>query len=162
MPRIPAARDRVQWIEHVWSIILTRIEERYTLTISANLIVMDGASCGVVFVVTEEFRVRRQETGEGFDCPNGHSLVYTSRIAELEAKLKRERRKAPEWQNSYQGERRRHEATERQLINCAVGNHPHTYGSDDAGVCPCCSRHFAELEWHMSTKHPEYLQGGEA
>jgi hypothetical protein len=25
-----------------------------------------------------------------------------------------------------------------------------------AGVCPCCNRHFRELERHMASKHPKY------
>lgn len=25
-----------------------------------------------------------------------------------------------------------------------------------AGVCPCCNRHFAALERHMATKHPNF------
>lgn len=27
------------------------------------------------------------------------------------------------------------------------------------GVCPCCKRHFANLERHMDTKHPSYATG---
>ncbi len=27
------------------------------------------------------------------------------------------------------------------------------------GVCPCCNRHFTNLERHMKSKHPEMAQG---
>lgn len=30
------------------------------------------------------------------------------------------------------------------------------------GVCPCCNRHFANVQRHIRTKHPEFTMAGEA
>lgn len=83
-------------------------------------------------------------------CPLGHGHVPAGKG---EAQLERERRERAEAraqaiQDQLDSEKRSHAASKGQLTKAKkrVGN----------GVCPCCNRHFVNVERHMATKHPDY------
>lgn len=114
-------------------------------------------SCGVTFAVEEGFDSRRRGDHRNFYCPNGHSLSYQGKT-----ELQKERERAERLQRQVEAreadirleqrrlasERRAHAATKGQLTKTKkrVAN----------GVCPCCNRHFANVERHITHQHPEY------
>jgi hypothetical protein len=135
---------------------MTRIQERHALTITNNLIVTDCAACGVVFAITEEFRASRQKDGKTFYCPNGHTLHYSESEAErLRKKLERTEQQLAWQRDMREGANRRADAAERKL-RATKGVVTKMKKRAAAGICPCCNRHFVQLERHMANKHPDY------
>ena len=133
----------------------TRTKVAYT----TNLYLETCCSCGVPFGLSQEIYDRRQEDGETFYCPNGHSQHYTQK-ASLEEDLKNaqarlaKQREVSEWYeeqlknttNSLRATKAAHTRTKNRIKN---------------GVCPCCNRSFENLHRHMKTQHPEY-EGSES
>lgn len=129
-----------------------------TLNIIETFNVHCCTECGVSYALTAAFESRRRNDHKTFYCPNGHRQHYAQRteaeIAQAEADEQRERAERLAQQLTRRGEdlqreRRRHSATKGQLTKTKkrIGN----------GVCPCCNRHFSNVERHMSGQHPEYV-----
>jgi hypothetical protein len=60
-------------------------------------------------------------------------------------------------------EQQRHQAT-RDLLQAEERSHVSTKGQltkarnrAKAGLCPCCNRHFTNVERHVKSKHPDFL-----
>jgi DNA repair exonuclease SbcCD ATPase subunit len=104
------------------------------------------ANCGIPFGVTDDKQQRLRDTGDSFYCPNGHSNVYNkSTISKLREDVQREKSAreqaeahSREWRNKFDLERK-----EKNRL------HKRIHG----GVCPCCNRHFVNVERHMKSKH---------
>lgn len=95
-----------------------------------------------------------------FFCPYGHSAHFPDAPTE-EQKLRQERDRLKQ-QMAYRDdqlrqEREAHEATGRQL-RAQKGVVTRIKNRVGHGVCPCCSRSFANLQRHMKSKHPEYAK----
>lgn len=126
-----------------------------TLTYSGRLTVIT-CWCGMRHAVPEElrdFQLRQHNNGErnvqGIHCPLGHSHIPSGKG---EAELERERRQRAETrtkaiQDQLDAEKRSHSATKGTLTK--------TKKRIGKGVCPGCHRHFANVERHMATQHPE-------
>lgn len=125
--------------------------ETYTVFICNH----DG--CGLQFALPDMFVARRREDQKTWYCPNGHSRWFPGKT---EAQKQQER--ADRLQRTVEAreadlrfeqrrlinERRSHAATKGQLTKTKkrIGN----------GVCPCCNRHFTNVERHMASQHPDY------
>lgn len=55
-----------------------------TQTFIATLTLVDCPSCGVHFVITQEFEARRREDHRAFYCPNHHRMIYRESVKERE------------------------------------------------------------------------------
>jgi len=119
-------------------------------------LVIETCWCGMRHAVPKELRehqLRQHENGEdvmAIYCPLGHAWIPTGKG---QAQIERERRdraeaRAKAIQDQLDAETRSHAATKGQLTKAKrrIGK----------GVCPCCNRHFANVERHMSTQHPDY------
>ena len=121
--------------------------------VTIELVATTCAACGVIFGISREYNDNLRDTGQGFFCPNGHSLTLGSRtqkkIEQLKNKVAQEQEAAEYWRKSYHGEREDHDQTKRRLsaTKKRVAN----------GVCPCCQRSFKQLSQHMKSKHPDYV-----
>jgi hypothetical protein len=106
--------------------------------------------CGIKFAVPEDWRAAKQETGDGWYCPNGHCRAYTESDAAKYRRLLKE-------------EKDRHVKTLSRLNETAIAEQKVTKELNrvkkrvHAGVCPCCNRTFQQLARHMKTKHPEQV-----
>jgi len=104
--------------------------------------------CGIKFAVPEAWRAAKQETGDGWYCPNGHCRAYTESDT---AKYRR----------LLQEEKDRHVKTLSRLNVVVAAEQKITKELSrikkrvHAGVCPCCNRTFQQLARHMKAKHPE-------
>lgn len=117
------------------------LEMEYTETL-----VVTSCWCGIALAIPSNLhRYARNHKGHGIYCPLGHTFVY---------------------QNSYEeqlaDERRRHEAT-RDLLQAEERSHVATRGHltrqrkrAAAGLCPCCKRHFTNVERHVAAMHPNF------
>lgn len=108
------------------------------------------------FCFTEDFYNRMKETGNFFYCPAGHRQHYTeSEITKLKKQIEQKEREltsAREWSNSLRKQRDTAErkASAQKGVVTRIKNRIHN------GVCPCCKRHFANLERHMKNQHPDF------
>jgi len=119
--------------------------------------------CGLPFAMPKRLMDTCQETGQKFFCPLGHTLSYTESEADKyrsEAdKYRREaerlKQKLAQKDDEIRDERER---TERERRSAAAyrGQVTKLQTRVKAGVCPCCTRHFTNVERHMATKHPEF------
>jgi DNA repair exonuclease SbcCD ATPase subunit len=109
------------------------------------------AKCGVEFGLTKAYIAERRKDGQGFHCPNGHSVIFGQSEA---AKLREQLRRA-EAQLTHAADQR--DAARREITGLkrtAAQERRRTA----AGVCPCCKRSFVQLRRHMAAKHPEQLE----
>lgn len=113
--------------------------------------------CGVVFWMTDTLYKARRQDGRTFYCPNGHGMSYTETEAD---KLRRERDRLAQQQarlednirelsHALDHEHRRSAAYKGQVTRLKT--------RANAGLCPCCNRHFTNLERHIASKHPDML-----
>jgi ssDNA-binding Zn-finger/Zn-ribbon topoisomerase 1 len=133
------------------------------ITERIELTVISCANCHIHFAMPSELAERRRREGGNFYCPNGHVNVY--RETELdrlkrqvlqekaareqaEARARDERLRANRFQESAKAADRPAAATRGVVTRMKnrVAN----------GVCPCCNRHFVNLERHMKGQHPEW------
>lgn len=128
-----------------------------TMSFQGTLVVVT-CWCGMRHAVPEELddvQQRQHRDGENqtdIYCPLGHCHI---RAGKGEAARERQRREQAEArakaiQDQLDAETRSHSATKGQLTKAKkrVGK----------GTCPCCNRHFTNVERHMATKHPDYAE----
>lgn len=132
-----------------------------TLTYTTTLQRVECGSCYIPFAIPENLYDARLADGKSFYCPNGHAIGWTDnenkrlrrekeRLERLVAAKETSRRAALD--QAAAAERRR-AAAKGQLtkVKNRIGN----------GVCPCCKRHFANVERHMTTQHPDFATHSE-
>ena len=112
--------------------------------------------CGMTFAVPADIRSRWQASGSFFYCPAGHSQHYSeSQVQKLEKQLSAER-KYKEWaEQDARNQRIYREQAERKVIGQKAAK-TRLRNRIKNGVCPCCTRSFANLRAHILTKHPEF------
>ena len=126
-----------------------------TITYVGNL-VTTSCWCGIHLAIPEDlYRIARRNKGKAVWCPLGHEFIFSNTTEEQLAQARKEAADA----------RRREEAT-RSLLQHEERSHAATRGHVTrkkkelsrvkAGICPCCTRHFVNLERHMATKHKGY------
>lgn len=107
-------------------------------------------SCGCMFGMERDSFEECKKTGNWFFCPNGHSMSFGSRIAELEKKLSEKERLLTISRCETTAERNKREVAEKTLAT-------HQKRTKN-GVCPCCHRSFQDLRRHIATKHPKFSE----
>ncbi|WP_110727427.1 hypothetical protein [Mycolicibacterium porcinum] len=114
--------------------------------------------CGVAFAVEDGFDDRRRADHRNFYCPNGHSLSYKGKTELQKAQERAERlqRQVEAREADIRFEQRRL-ANERRAHAATKGQLTKTKKRVANGVCPCCNRHFVNVERHMTNQHPEYV-----
>lgn len=138
-----------------------RVYQSSAVSVSFKITVMDCPVCGVVFGVTDEFVDCRRKDGASFYCPNAHSMSYgESALDKAQRDAARAKARADQLAAARDDERRRREQVERSLA-ATRGQVTKLRKRAQAGVCPCCTRHFADLQRHMASKHPDIVLEGE-
>jgi hypothetical protein len=100
-----------------------------------------------------------RENGKQVFCPMGHTWVCGKTEAQI-LRDKLDREKAARAHERSQADQRQAElrdqrdAAERSARG-HKGAHTRTKNRVRRGVCPCCNRHFENLQRHMDTKHPD-------
>lgn len=95
--------------------------------------IVECASCCMAFAVPARFVQDRRADHQTFYCPRGHWNHYSQKT---EAEILRE-----ELESAKVEQRRLLEAgcrLSKRVLN---------------GVCPCCNRHFANVQRHIRSKH---------
>jgi hypothetical protein len=113
-------------------------------------------TCGVLFAAPLHMLEARRFDGECFYCPNGHSLSFDGTKTRIERQLWETRESLQGTRDLLRHEERSHAATRGQVTR--VKNEKAKIEARVAhGVCPCCGRAFKQLQRHMTTKHPDYV-----
>lgn len=133
-----------------------------TIQEHAGTLVVVRCWCGIQHAIPESLRkLQIAEKDRGKEqvvfCPLGHEYVAGG-------KTEAERlRKEVEWQKMMRvREQASHDQTKAELetsrhrLRATKAAHTRTKNRVGKGVCPCCNRHFKDLERHMSGQHPEY------
>jgi hypothetical protein len=117
--------------------------------------------CGYTFAVPQAAHRRLVEQGEVFFCPNGHSQCFTkSEVQRLREQVEAINRKNVELVARNASLGRDYDAqVEKRYAAEKLAKFQRTLRVKQRarvqnGVCPCCNRHFVNLERHMHTKHP--------
>lgn len=112
--------------------------------------------CGVPFGMPKRFLDARHDDGENFYCPNGHPRVFrTSTEDRLRTQLEHVREERDSWKDDARRERSNAQHHSRRAA-ALKGVVTRTKRRIANGSCPCCKRHFKNLERHISSKHPDY------
>lgn len=101
-------------------------------------------------------RQARQNASVSFYCPLGHSNVYRESEAD---RYRREAERLKQQMARKDDElRAERERTDRERRSAAAyrGQVTKLRTRAKAGVCPCCTRHFSNVERHMASKHPDF------
>jgi hypothetical protein len=115
-------------------------------------VVCDCITCGVVFTVPESMHEHQQQEGGFHHCPNGHSQGWTKEKSERE-RLRLERDRLKQRQAMLEDEIR----AERERAEKAEAATKRLKKRTAAGVCPCCTRTFVNVQRHMQSKHPNVV-----
>lgn len=116
--------------------------------------------CGIEFQVPAHFERECREEGDKktWYCPNGHPRIFGEREAD---KLKRERDRAIQDQARLSDElawAKRRTTEEMEARQKAERTAARIRKRAAAAMCPCCNRHFSNVERHMKTKHPDVVK----
>lgn len=106
--------------------------------------------CGGVFAMATHFIRYKAEEGGVWYCPYcGNKWHYDeTEVMTLQRRLKNAK-------DNLAAERGRHDQTRASLV-AQKGVTTRMKNRIKNGVCPCCHRHFANLNRHMETKHPNF------
>lgn len=107
------------------------------------------AACGVLFAMPDHLLDTKRKSGEGFYCPNGHSLSFRdSENKRLQRELEEKQRQltAQKCETLRQQQLLEAERVEKSKLERRVKH----------GTCPCCKRTFVRLASHISKKHPDF------
>jgi hypothetical protein len=113
-------------------------------------------NCHIPFGLPAAMLKARQEDGGYFWCPNGHQIhYYETELDKLRKEKDRLQRVAESRAESLRITRGQRDAAQRSA-SALKGVVTKTKKRIGNGTCPCCNRHFANVERHMQSQHPEY------
>jgi hypothetical protein len=110
--------------------------------------------------MTREMKARRLEDQRTFYCPAGHPQSYHGKTEK--EKLKDEIAYQKREVERLDRERKREIANRTMVehrLRAQKGVVTKLKKRVGKGACPCCNRHFANLERHMTTQHPDFVEG---
>lgn len=121
-----------------------------TLTWEIVLVQETCINCGVAFGLPLDLQNQRRKDHLHFYCPNGHPQYFPTdnEVEKLKKQLASQKEEIKYYQQRAENVENSLRATKGQVtkLKKRIAN----------GVCPCCSRHFTNLQRHMKTKHPDY------
>lgn len=131
-----------------------------TIQVESTLTVINCGECGGMYAIGERYYEQCRDHGRSWTCPyckTGWGFVGRGRVKELEAQVQRERQRRDQAEAEAKRQREAKARVERSLaaqkgVTTRIKNRVHN------GVCPCCKRHFANLERHMQNQHPEFVE----
>jgi hypothetical protein len=126
----------------------------YTVTLEVTSCGVEG--CGIPFAIPRNLENDLRRTGNWFYCPNGHQIHYHD---SENARLKKAAQDAIA-QRDYAREQRdfarKERDTEKARRIALKGVVTKTKKRLAHGICPVCTRHFTNMERHMTSQHPTY------
>jgi hypothetical protein len=123
------------------------------------LTVIECCTCHMDFAMPQDFVRDRRRDHAWWYCPTGHRQHYLGESdLECAERLRREaERRAERMDAAATHERDQREATERSL-RATRGHLTRQRRRAAHGVCPCCSRTFANVATHVAKQHPDFVK----
>jgi DNA repair exonuclease SbcCD ATPase subunit len=111
--------------------------------------------CGIAVAIPSNlYSYMQNDSANAAYCPLGHQFFFSEgnkeKLRKAEAEIERQKKQVRATRDLLAAEERSHSATRGHLTR--------TKKRIVNGVCPCCNRHFADLERHMHAKHPDYAE----
>lgn len=125
------------------------------LSRTVNLVTEECITCGTVFGLSATLRNHCYQNGGYFYCPVGHSQGWNTancktNIDKLSAEIARLKSLVDYKDSRIEAERCKAAAAKTTLTK--------ERNRLRNGVCPCCNRHFVNVERHLKTKHPNFAE----
>lgn len=126
---------------------------------TVELTTINCGECGGTYAINERYRQQKATEGGYWNCPYcrcgwGYG---ESENARLKKELDQER-KRKEWAQQEARNANQKAEHERRVGLGYKGALVKTKKRIGKGTCPCCKRHFSNVERHMATQHPEYAE----
>ena len=115
-----------------------------TITYTRELVVVT-CWCGITHGIPMNLDEHATNTGEAVYCPLGHEWVRAGRLDRLKKDLDATRRREQANRDLLHAEERSHSATKGHLTR--------SKHRAERGICPHCTRTFANLARHVQSKH---------
>lgn len=103
----------------------------------------DCPSCGVIYGITADYYRLRRIDGQGWLCPNGHSVIATNTTLKENRTL---REKNLDLRARLDQAEADAEAKKRDIARMKK--------RAKAGLCQFCRRHFVNVARHVENRHP--------
>lgn len=132
----------------------------YEVTAILTYTVIECGGCGVSYALSDQYIHARRQDHKNWTCPNGCVRHYPAGSSEAEkakeAQALAERRL--EWERTARRAAQDQAAATERSNRALKGVVTKTKRRVAAGVCPVpgCKRHFADLQRHIGSKHPDY------
>jgi hypothetical protein len=130
------------------------IEEKVTLEVDTCCV------CGVSHAIPKEIRDHAYKHGGRWYCPNGHHIGWNKKDSQSETdkvriELQKSQKEIALLQSRIDFKHNQAESLTRAL-SAQKGQTTRLKNRINNGVCPCCNRHFTNLERHIKGQHPEF------
>lgn len=121
------------------------------LTSTYSLVRCYRQDCGLDFALPDSWVTARKRDHAFWYCPNGHRQHWSgeSDVERLERQLRGARARATAAEDQ-------REAAERSA-RAYKGVATRVRRRAAHGVCPCCTRTFADVARHMQSRHPDFV-----
>jgi hypothetical protein len=128
-----------------------------TLTFNVSLTTINCGECGGTYAINERYRKQKAENGGTWTCP-----YCKTRWGYIKSELDRVREQLQRTENQlqftndrkeYYRKESEHFRKSRDGLKGALTKVKLRIGK---GTCPCCKRHFVNVERHMKIKHPTF------
>lgn len=126
-----------------------------TITETVTLVVVTCGTCGVTHAIPEKLRDTFYKTSGYWHCPNGHQWGYGESEADRVRKSLREAEQRLQIEIAAKTKAQADAAFYKAEADQSFKEARRLRKRVSAGVCPCCTRTFQNLQRHMATKHPE-------
>ncbi len=130
-----------------------------TETVSIQLVRKTCIYCFAAYGMNAEHDRQRRADHEPFWCPAcGKPIVYSNGNSD-EDRLRRELAAETARLDQVKADRdyqKRERTKVEKSLSATRGVVTRIKNRVAAGVCPCCTRHFTNLERHMAGQHPEF------
>jgi hypothetical protein len=118
--------------------------------------------CGIHFGIPSSLWAESQRTGHSVYCPVGHTVYWgETETDQLREELRQAKVREGQAQTRERAVRDQLHSAERSK-SALKGVVTRTKRRIGKGVCPCCNRHFANVERHMTSQHPDYTEATDA
>ena len=129
-----------------------------TFTRTLEFVCVTCYNCKCLFAITREMYDRLQEDSKRcFFCPNGHEQHYAQTDKQRLERELAQQKEATERERWWRQSAETDAKYERRSKNAYRGQVTKLKRRVAHGVCPCCTRTFQNLERHMKSQHPDFI-----
>lgn len=128
-----------------------------TFIATTTLTTINCGCCGGTYAISEKYRHNKEEQGGFWHCPYCQTDwgYAESENQKLRRELLQKDKKIAAAVAAHDQTKSELEHTERRR-RAEKANATKLRKRIQGGVCPCCEKHFEDLQQHVQTEHPEF------